>query len=287
MASGGRRSARAIMRTVTVSRRTILGAGLAFAGAIVAGCSRTAQTVRGQSPAPQTAPPTRTSAVPPTPESATPASSHASGRASTSTPSGPAVEFASGPGTRNEVALTFHGAGDPAIARQLLAIFAAHHAKVTVLAVGTWLEAVPAIAREILAGGHELGNHTYSHLDIDSLDAKTAQAEIVRCRDLLVSQVGSGGQLFRQSQSQHATPLIRQLAGAAGYPVCLSYDVDSLDYTDPGAGAVRRNVAAARAGSIVSMHFGHQGTVDAMPLVLGDLAARGLQPVTATALLRS
>jgi peptidoglycan/xylan/chitin deacetylase (PgdA/CDA1 family) len=78
---------------------------------------------------------------------------------------------------------------------------------------------------------------------------------------------------------------VRRLAGAAGYPVCLSYDIDSLDYTDPGPSAVRTNVATARPGSIVSMHFGHRGTLDAMPHVLSDLADRGLRAVTATTLL--
>lgn len=200
---------------------------------------------------------------------------------------GPAVEFARGAGTRPEVALTFHGAGDATIARELLAIFAAHTAKVTVLAVGTWLESNPHMGREIVAAGHELGNHTYRHLDIDSLDAQAARAEIVRCRDLLVSAVGSGGAHFRPSQTQHATTLVRTLAGQAGYPVCLSYDVDSLDYTDPGPSVIRTNVARAHAGSIVSMHFGHPGTVAAMPGILRDLASRGLRAVTASELLRA
>jgi peptidoglycan/xylan/chitin deacetylase (PgdA/CDA1 family) len=66
----------------------------------------------------------------------------------------------------------------------------------------------------------------------------------------------------------------------------LGYDLDSLDWTDPGAAAVRRNLAAASAGSIVSLHLGHRGTVDAMPRILDDLARRGLRPVTALELLR-
>lgn len=192
-----------------------------------------------------------------------------------------------GPRTRNAVALTFHGAGDPAIAHELLAIFAAHRARVTVMAVGTWLEQYPDLAPAIAEGGHELGNHTYRHLDIDSLDAATARHEIVRCRDLLRSQVGSGGIHFRPSQAHLATPLVRRLAGAAGYPVCLSYDIDSLDYTDPGPDAVRANVATAKPGSVVSMHFGHEGTVQAMPRILTDLGRRGLRPVTAVDLLSS
>ena len=90
----------------------------------------------------------------------------------------------------------------------------------------------------------------------------------MRCRDVLTATIGTGGAHFRQSQAPTATPLVRRLAAEAGYPVCLSYDVDSLDYTDPGPTAVRANVARARPGSIVSMHFGHAGTVEAMPGIL-------------------
>ncbi len=191
-----------------------------------------------------------------------------------------------GPRTRAEVALTFHGAGDPAIARDLLAVLAAHSAPVTVLAVGTWLAQNNALARAIVRAGHELGNHTYRHLDINSLGAAAARAEISRCREALVAAVGSPGAHFRQSQAPTPSTLVRRLAGEQGYPVCLSYDVDSLDYTDPGAAAVRAAVRTARPGSIVSLHFGHPGTVEALPGILSDLAGRGLRPVTASTLLR-
>jgi peptidoglycan/xylan/chitin deacetylase (PgdA/CDA1 family) len=196
------------------------------------------------------------------------------------------VQVAHGPRNRPEVALTFHGQGDPGLARELLAELRAHAARVTVMAVGTWLVQYPAMAADILAGGHELGNHTYHHWDINSLDRPRARSEIDRCRDVLRSLTGSPGQHFRQSQAPTATPLVLALAGQAGYPVALSYDVDSLDYTDPGAATVRSNVRAARGGSIVSMHFGHPGTLEAMPGILADLAARGLKPVTAQTLLR-
>lgn len=46
----------------------------------------------------------------------------------------------------------------------------------------------------------------------------------------------------------------------------LSYDVDSLDFTSPGAAAVIRTVTGTiRSGSVVSLHFGYADTVDAMP----------------------
>jgi len=249
---------------------------VAAAGAVVAACTGTRR-------APTTT--SATSSAPAAP-SAQPASTSPRATPPVTAPTGPAVEYASGPPTRAAVALTFHGQGDLGIARDLLAIFEQHSAHVTVLAVGSWLAANPHMADEIIGAGHELGNHTYNHLDINNLDAASARAEIVRCRDLLRSLTCSTGAHFRQSQAQHASALVRQLAGAAGYPVVLSYDVDSLDYTDPGAQQIRRNVGAARAGSIVSMHFGHADTVTAMPMILSDLTARGLSAVTATELLR-
>ncbi|MCU1659202.1 MAG: polysaccharide deacetylase [Pseudonocardiales bacterium] len=267
---------------MTVPRRDLLRLGTAGVAFLAAACSRAARQVT-HTPARSSPPAAATSSLARTPSSVaatrTPATTPAN-------PVGPAVEYAHGPRSRREVALTFHGDGDPGIARELLAIFAAHRAKVTVLAVGRWLEGNRQIAHEIVAAGHELGNHTYNHLDIDNLAADAAKTEIERCRDLLVTQVGSAGAHFRPSQTQYATPLVRRLAGAAGYGVCLSYDIDSLDYTDPGAAAIRRNVATTQPGSIVSMHFGHAGTVEAMPAVLIDLAARGLRPVTASQLLR-
>jgi peptidoglycan/xylan/chitin deacetylase (PgdA/CDA1 family) len=110
-------------------------------------------------------------------------------------------------------------------------------------------------------------------------------AEIQRCRDKLVELTGSPGAFFRQSQGQHPTRGELEQAGRAGYQRVLSYDVDSLDWRDPGASAIRAAVATAKAGSVVSMHLGHPGTLAALPGILTDLAGRGLTPVTATELL--
>jgi len=97
---------------------------------------------------------------------------------------------------------------------------------------------------------------------------------------------GSIGRWFRPSQTQYSTPLIEREARKAGYQTCVSYDVDSLDYTDPGPDAVVSTVLRlTRPGSIISLHFGHPGTVTALPAIVQGLAIRGLRPVTLTELL--
>jgi peptidoglycan/xylan/chitin deacetylase (PgdA/CDA1 family) len=266
---------------VPIERREfLLLAGAAATAAGLAGCT---------SPSPSGEPPG--------------GSAHASSAAPATSPSGPAAGSASpsakqapqlgpqvvhGPRDRPQVALTFHGQGPAPIAEALLAEAERAGARVSVLAVGTWLEQYPAIARRILGGGHDLGNHTMHHLDIAAMDGPAAYTEIAGCARRLRTLTGSPGRWFRPSQTQYATPLIEREARKAGYPTCVSYDVDSLDYTDPGPDAVVSTVLAkARPGSIVSLHLGHPGTVTALPAILRGLGRRGLRPVTLTSLLSS
>ena len=172
------------------------------------------------------------------------------------------------------------------MAEALLAEAERAGAHVSVLAVGTWLEQYPQIAQRILGGGHDLGNHTMHHLDIAAMDAADAYAEIAGCARRLRALTGSAGRWFRPSQTQYSTPLIEREARKAGYRTCVSYDVDSLDYTSPGAPAVTRQViGAVRDGSVVSLHFGYADTVAALPAVLEELGRRGLRAVTTTELL--
>lgn len=196
------------------------------------------------------------------------------------------VQIEYGPRNRARVALTFHGQGDPALARTVLAEAERTGARLTVLAVGSWLDDHPAMAHRILDGGHDLGNHTQNHLDISTMDETQAYAEITGCAERLRRLTGSIGTWFRPSRTRYATPLVQRLAGRAGYPHVLSYDVDSLDFTSPGVAAVTRKVAGElRNGSVVSLHFGYPDTVAALPLLLTEISRRRLRAVTTTELL--
>jgi peptidoglycan/xylan/chitin deacetylase (PgdA/CDA1 family) len=154
------------------------------------------------------------------------------------------------------------------------------------LVVGQWLAQNPRYADAILSGGHDLGNHTWSHPVLTTDDAHMTRLEITRCRDLLIRLTGSGGRWFRPSGTPHATSLMLRATGSAGYPTSLSYSVDPLDYTNPGPSAVvSRVLAAATGGSIVSLHTLYAGTAEALPELISGLRARGLEPVAASRLL--
>jgi peptidoglycan/xylan/chitin deacetylase (PgdA/CDA1 family) len=189
--------------------------------------------------------------------------------------------------SRPQVALTFHGEGEPELAEAVLASAEEAGARVTVMAVGAWLDTYPEIAGRIMAGGHDLGNHTQHHVDISTLSAEAVYKEIDGCAQRLQRLTGSRGVWFRPSHALLATPQVQQQARKAGYTHCLSYDVDSLDHGDPGAESVCRTVlSTVRPGSVVSMHMGCNGTLAALPAILDELHRRGLEAVTATRLLR-
>jgi peptidoglycan/xylan/chitin deacetylase (PgdA/CDA1 family) len=197
-------------------------------------------------------------------------------------------DLSHGSRTSPQVALTFHGAGDAAIAKKLIGIFNATTTPVTVFAVGTWLKADPSIAKTLIDGGHDIGNHTYSHTQMKTISAKMVDSEIALCAAELTKLIGYHGKFFRPSGTQYSTALIRKTALKYGYKKCISYDVDSHDYQDPGKAAVIKNVMTnVKNGSIISMHFGHQDTIDALPTVIEQLHAKGLTPVTLSTMLGS
>lgn len=178
------------------------------------------------------------------------------------------------------MALTFHGSGDLRLTDALLAEARRLDVPITVFAVGRWLDENPAVAGRLVAAGHEVANHTYTHPALGQAGRAEVAREITGCRDVLLRQLGNNGRWFRPSGIDRATPLMLEEAGTAGYRQVVGFDVDPHDYADPGADAVVQRVAAGvRPGSIVSLHLGHAGTVEGFDRLVGAVRARGLSPV--------
>ena len=196
------------------------------------------------------------------------------------------VDISHGSRNKKEVALTFHGAGDLKIARDLLAIASDAKTPISVMAVGSWLSANPEIGKEILAGGHDLGNHTYNHKAMLHLNLNEAKSEIAKGKAAIIKSVGSAQKYFRPSGTPKSNATIRKAAIASGYSNCITYDVDTLDYQDPKVSAIISNcMKSVKNGSIISLHFDHKNTVAALPKIITELKSAGLTPVTLTKLL--
>jgi peptidoglycan/xylan/chitin deacetylase (PgdA/CDA1 family) len=259
-----------------VSRRTFLAGAVTAVGALTAACGGDGGATDGAAPTSTTAAGATTA---PTAATAPPSTAPAVARF-----------VVSGPTTKPRVALTFHTNGDLTLADELLDVLAQRHVKMTSFIVGNWLEANPDMAKRIADGGHEFANHTYTHPSFLQLSRDAQLAEVTGCRDVLVRLTGGPGVAFRPSGTDDGTvspgEQVLAVAGEAGYATVLGFDVDPLDYDDPGAAAVtERTLAAVHPGAIVSLHFGHAGTVQALPAILDGLEQRNLTPVTVSTLL--
>jgi peptidoglycan/xylan/chitin deacetylase (PgdA/CDA1 family) len=240
---------------------------------------------------------TSTTTTGPTSTTATPdrAAASSSSTSSTATPPAPsgtgrAAFVVRGADDSKKVALTFHTNGDLTMAQRLIDVFKDHDAVLTSFIVGNWLAANPTWAKKLLDGGHELANHTYTHPGFASLPPAKMLSEITQCRDTIAKLTTSGGRYFRPSGTDdgRATPsdAILDAAGKAGYPTVLGWDDEPFDYKDPGADTVASRVLdQIKGGSIVSLHFGHEGTILAMPAILDGIKGRGLEIVTVSRLL--
>ncbi|MEO7555018.1 MAG: polysaccharide deacetylase family protein [Acidimicrobiales bacterium] len=265
-----------------VSRRGFL-AGAAALG--VAACTDGGSTTSGSTTSGSTT--SGSSSAGSAPTIAAPSTATTS---SAAVPGAPARFVNAGTPGRNQMALTFHTSGDPALFHQLADLFAARKVLLTAFIVGQWLDDNPELGRVLHAAGHELANHTYTHPPFAALTPDKMTDEIARCRAAVAKVAPGGGAYFRLSGTSDGTSTppaaILALAGAGGYPTVLGFDLDPLDFEDPGADAVaQRTIDGLHDGAIVSLHFGHAGTVAALPRILDAIAARGLTPVTVSTLL--
>ncbi|MEU8266252.1 polysaccharide deacetylase family protein [Sphaerisporangium sp. NPDC049002] len=175
------------------------------------------------------------------------------------------------------VALTFDDGPGPQTDR-LLSILAEYGARATFFTVGANAEAQPALLRRIADGGHLIGNHSWSHRDLATLDMRKISDELGRTQ-MMLSATGPAPALLRAPYGG-LTPQVVTVARALRLSI-VGWTLDTGDARDPDPAAVaRRAIDGARPGSVILMHEGGSATLRALPKTLKALASRGYAFVT-------
>ncbi|MEQ4301744.1 glycosyltransferase [Plantactinospora sp. B6F1] len=149
------------------------------------------------------------------------------------------------------IALTFDDGPDPRWTPEILDVLRRHRAHATFFVVGARVNEHPELVRRILAEGHELGSHTFTHADLAALPDWRRQLELQLTRSAVAGATGRSPILFRPPYSSGAGSLTADDADAlraaarAGHIAVLA-DRDTVDWRRPG---VDRIVAAAEGRS--------------------------------------
>jgi peptidoglycan/xylan/chitin deacetylase (PgdA/CDA1 family) len=183
------------------------------------------------------------------------------------------------------IAITFDDGPHPKNTPRLLDMLRSRNIKATFYMVGSNVDLYPQVVRRVVAEGHEIGNHSYTHRLLSKLSDTAVRDDLARCRDAIARAAGVQPRTLRPPYGG-MLPRQREWVNAEfGYPIIL-WSVDPLDWKRPGAGAVcSRIVTRTTAGSIILAHDLHAQTVDAMPATLDGLLQRGFKFVTVSQLL--
>jgi peptidoglycan/xylan/chitin deacetylase (PgdA/CDA1 family) len=183
------------------------------------------------------------------------------------------------------VAMTFDDGPHPRNTPRLLDILRARNIRATFYVIGRNVDRYPHIVRRIVAEGHEIGNHTYTHRKLTSLSDSEVKKEMRRTQDAIVRAAGVKPRTMRPPYGALYQRQRSSIFSDFGYPTIM-WSVDPLDWKRPGASVVKsRIISKTHNGAIILAHDLHAPTVDAMPGTFDGLLSRGYKFITVSQLL--
>jgi peptidoglycan-N-acetylglucosamine deacetylase len=186
------------------------------------------------------------------------------------------------------VAVTLDDGPDPQVTPRVLALLDEHRARATFFCVGERVARYPHLAREIVARGHCVENHSQRHLNSFSLlGLKALAAEVGRAQQSIAAATGELPRFFRAPAGLR-NPFLEPVLARAGLQL-VSWTRRGFDTVsrDPAL-VLRRLTRRLRARDILLLHDGHAARaaggapviLEVLPRLLEALETAGLESVT-------
>lgn len=194
--------------------------------------------------------------------------------------------------TQKLVALTFDDGPYPPYTEQLLDTLKEYNVPATFFLIGENVEKHPELVRRIVQEGHQVGNHTYHHVDLLKLDKKNMAEEIDRTSNAIAAIIGTAPHVVRPPHG-FRDPVVMEIMAERHLKV-VEWSVMSRDWTNPGVEViVDRTVKQVKNGSIILLHDGdgiasqasRLQSIEAARRIIQTLQAQGYQFVTVDELL--
>lgn len=185
-----------------------------------------------------------------------------------------------------EIALTFDDGPGPYTPR-VLDVLERFQVHATFFEIGEMLRYFSASTLRELRDGDAIGDHTETHPEMARLSAHAQREELFEQLARIELLGGPRPLLFRPPYGSYDATTMRKLH--ALHLLMVLWSVDTDDYLQPGVSViVQRALAGAHPGAIILMHDAggtRTQTIEALPLIIRALRARGYALVTVPQLL--
>ncbi|WP_067174939.1 polysaccharide deacetylase family protein [Microtetraspora niveoalba] len=187
--------------------------------------------------------------------------------------------------THKCIALTFDD-GPAEYTNDLLKVLKKYKAKATFFLIGNRVQKHPKLTMNIVKGGHEVGNHSWSHKYLTDLEYKAIYSEVKKGQDIIKKTTGKTPVLFRAPGGLINDGVRTVIAkfGLLQIPGTVSTQDYIKDYRDVEF-LTGRALDIADQDEVVLMHETVKQTIESLPAVLEELAAEGYSFVTVSKLL--
>ncbi len=186
------------------------------------------------------------------------------------------------------IALTFDDGPHKKYTEEILDILDTYNVKATFFVVGVCAEKYPEIIAREIASGHEIGNHTYSHIHLYGTSGSVIASEINKTEQLLFENNGYSTTLFRPPEGV-CNDTVRAVAKDMNYSLVL-WTVDTKDWVPVSCESIVNTVIKnTDGGEIILMHdyvVGKSNTPDALRILIPKLLDEGYTFVTVSELLQ-
>ncbi len=186
----------------------------------------------------------------------------------------PVPSFSRGSGDQKHVALTFDDGPHPIITPRVLDELRARGVKATFFVIGERVKSYPWVLRQVVAEGHEIGNHSYSHRLLSGMSEEMIRREVGDTQAAIRDAIGYETCLFRPPYGAfqpNANAIFREY----GMNV-IRWSVDPRDWRNRDAMLISNRVMReSRNGAIILCHDIHRATLQALPVILDTMLGEG------------
>lgn len=176
----------------------------------------------------------------------------------------------------NALYLTFDDGPDPRYTSALLDLLSAHRVQATFFLIGRQAALHPQLVERVVAEGHQIGNHSYSHPRFRELSLARKIEEIEKTDQILARFDGVRHHAVRPPNGAFSLALTFHLARRGRRLAYWSYD--SFDYQRRPAGDLieRMREKPPVAGDVVLMHDDSDCCIEMLKTLLPEWQAAGL-----------